>query len=218
LEIRPAQPGKPARALRRKREDTKQQNRAVILEAARRVFAELGFASATVRDIIRATPLASGTFYNYFKSKEEVFQALHDETALKLRPLLREERARAVTVEQFVRGTFRTIFEFAAAERETIFGPRDARHMRVRMDTPEVVAGFEELREDIERAIARGLFPPVDSNFLTAAMVGVAREVAQEMVKRDPPDTTSATEFATALFLQGLRGLPGKQPAQRETP
>ncbi|MGQ0742598.1 MAG: TetR/AcrR family transcriptional regulator [Alphaproteobacteria bacterium] len=216
MEVRPAQTGK-TRALRGKREETKQQNRTVILEAARRVFAEMGFASATVRDIIRATPLASGTFYNYFKSKEEVFQALHDETALKLRPLLREERARAETLEQFVSGTFRTIFEFAAAERETIFGPRDAQHMQVRMDTPEVVAGFEELREDIERAIARGLFPAVDSNFLTAAMVGVAREVAQEMIKRDPPDTNAASDFATALFLQGLRGLPGKQPAQRET-
>ena len=67
---------KPKRKLRGKREETKAQNRAVILDAARRVFAEMGFAAATVRDIIRATPLASGTFYNYFKSKEEVFQAI----------------------------------------------------------------------------------------------------------------------------------------------
>src|SRR4029077_16288320 len=88
-----------------RRELTKAQNRAVILDAARRVFAEMGFATATVRDIIRATPLASGTFYNYFKSKEEVFQAIHDETALKIRPRLREERNRAETVEQFITST-----------------------------------------------------------------------------------------------------------------
>jgi AcrR family transcriptional regulator len=64
-----------------KREQTKAQNRQLILEAARNVFAELGYGATTVRDIIRATPLASGTFYNYFKSKEEVFQAIHDESA-----------------------------------------------------------------------------------------------------------------------------------------
>ena len=44
-----------------KREQTKAQNRELILEAARQVFAELGFGATTVRDIIRATPLASGT-------------------------------------------------------------------------------------------------------------------------------------------------------------
>ena len=64
-----------------KREQTKIQNRQLILDAARQVFAELGYGATTVRDIIRATPLASGTFYNYFKSKEEVFQAIRDEVA-----------------------------------------------------------------------------------------------------------------------------------------
>ena len=54
-----------------RRELTKAQNREAILLAARRVFSELGFAAATVRDIIRATPLASGTFYNYFKSRKK---------------------------------------------------------------------------------------------------------------------------------------------------
>ena len=78
-----------------RREQTKIQNRETILAAARQVFVQLGFATATVRDIIRATPLASGTFYNYFKSKEEVYQALRDEVALKVRPRLREARRRA---------------------------------------------------------------------------------------------------------------------------
>jgi AcrR family transcriptional regulator len=75
-----------------RREQTKAQNRQLILDAARNVFAELGYGAATVRDIIRATPLASGTFYNYFKSKEEVFQAIQDESALRIRPRLHEQR------------------------------------------------------------------------------------------------------------------------------
>src|ERR1051326_9400015 len=99
-----------------KREITKEQNRQIILEAARRVFAELGYGAATVRDIIRATPLASGTFYNYFKSKEEVFQAIQDESALRIRPRLREERARAQSIEEFISGTFRTFFEYVASD------------------------------------------------------------------------------------------------------
>ncbi len=202
---------KPARKPRGKREETKAQNRAVILDAARRVFSEMGYAAATVRDIIRATPLASGTFYNYFKSKEEVFQAIHDETALKIRPRLREERARAETVEQFVSGTYRVFFEYVVMERaEFLAGQRKNENLRVRMDTPKILAGFEELREDIERATARGFFPSVDAALLKAAMVGVAFEVAEEMLKREPPDAKGAAAFATALFMNGIRGLPAR--------
>src|ERR1700743_3356993 len=84
-----------------KREQTKNQNRTMILDAARQVFAELGYGATTVRDIIRATPLASGTFYNYFKSKEEVFQAIRDDVALQISPRLREERIKAKTVDEF---------------------------------------------------------------------------------------------------------------------
>jgi AcrR family transcriptional regulator len=192
-----------------KREQTKLQNRTVILEAARRVFAEMGYGAATVRDIIRATPLASGTFYNYFKSKEEVYEAIRDEVALVIRPQLREERNRAATVEEFISGTFRTFFEFVTRD-ETNF--RTMRHAadttRVRMDTPEVIAGFEELREDLERAIARGLFPPVDADYLMASIVGVAFEMTERLLRRETRDPAAAAAFATHLFMGGVRALP----------
>jgi len=192
-----------------KREQTKVQNRELILEAARQVFAELGFGATTVRDIIRATPLASGTFYNYFKSKEEVYQAIQDELALTLRPRLRDERLKAKTVEEFISSTFRSFMEFVAEDHVNF---RNIRHSadttRIRIHTPEVVAGFEELREDIEKAIAQGLFPPVDADYLMAAIVGVAFEVADRMVMRESRDPAAAAAFATALFLGGIRTLP----------
>src|SRR5579862_2404263 len=122
MEAIPIKPAKP-RAASGKREQTKVQNREIILDAARKVFAELGFGATTVRDIIRATPLASGTFYNYFKSKEEVYQAIRDEVALAIRPRLREERVKADTVESFISGSFRTFFEFVVRNRE------DFRHL-----------------------------------------------------------------------------------------
>jgi len=190
-----------------KREQTKIQNRQLILDAARQVFAELGYGATTVRDIIRATPLASGTFYNYFKSKEEVFQAIRDEVALAIRPRLHEERMKATTVEEFISCTFRTFFEFVAVDRVNFRTIRpDA--TRVRMDTPEVIAGFEELRTDIEAAIAKDLFPKIDADYLMAAIVGVAFEVAERMLTREPHNPIAAAAFATALFIGGVRALP----------
>ena len=76
-----------------KREQTKVQNRQAILDAAREVFGELGYETATVRDIIRRTGLAAGTFYNYYRSKEEVFAALADDGARRFGPILKAIRA-----------------------------------------------------------------------------------------------------------------------------
>ncbi len=192
-----------------KREQTKTQNRQTILAAALQVFAELGYGATTVRDIIRATPLASGTFYNYFQSKEEVFQAIQDENALRIRPRLHEERAKAATVEEFISGTFRTFFEFVAGDHSNFRMLRmNTDTLRVRMDTPETIAGFEELREDLVGAIAKGMFPPVDADFLMAAIVGVAFELAERMARREIRDPAVATAFATALFMGGIRALP----------
>jgi AcrR family transcriptional regulator len=175
-----------------KRERTKAQNRHTILAAARHVFAELGYGATTVRDIIRATPLASGTFYNYFRSKEEIFQAIQDESALRIRPRLREERSKAESVEAFISGTFRTFFEYVASDEHSF----------------RAIRRFEELREDLETAIARELFPPVDADYLMAAIVGVAFELAERMLRRQCGDPAEAAAFATALFLGGVRGLP----------
>lgn len=192
-----------------KREQTKAQNRQIILEAARKVFSDLGYGAATVRDIIRATPLASGTFYNYFKSKEEVFQAIQDESALRIRPRLHEERAKAKTIEAFISGSFRTFFEYVATDEDEFHAIRaNTDTMRVRMDTPEIIAGFQELRTDLEAAIATGLFPPVDADYLMAAIVGVAFEIAERMLRRPVLDIDGAARFATALFLGGVTNLP----------
>ena len=129
--------------------------------------------------------------------------------ALAIRPRLHEERVKAATVEEFISCTFRTFFDYVAGDRVNF---RTIRHTadttRVRMDTPEVVAGFAELREDIEMAISNGLFPPIDADYLMAAIVGVAFEVAERMLTREPHDPAAAADFATALFIGGLRSLP----------
>ncbi len=196
---------------RGKREETKASNRQAIIDAAREVFAELGYGATTVRDIIRATALASGTFYNYFKSKEEVFQALQDETALRVRPRLRAERIRARNFEEFVSGSFRTFFDFVKNDHTTFATMRrNPENQRVRIDTPEVIAGFDELRTDLELAIKNGVVPATDADLLMAAMVGVAFEVANHLVLREDLGADEAARFATALFLGGVHALPKK--------
>jgi AcrR family transcriptional regulator len=192
-----------------KRERTKVANRQAILDAAREVFGELGYDGATVRDIIRRTGLASGTFYNYYKSKEEVFDALADDGARRFRPLLRAEVDKAVDFQSFLSGAILAYFQFVAIEQETWRLNRPAGeqipHARA---TPEIVAVFGEVREGFAKVLALEHAPAVDLDYLTAACIAVAREVSDKMLERRPVDTAGAADFAIKLILGGLPALP----------
>jgi AcrR family transcriptional regulator len=47
-----------------------------LLDVAEGLFHTQGYATTTVEDIVRETGVAKGTFYHYFRSKEEVLAAL----------------------------------------------------------------------------------------------------------------------------------------------
>jgi AcrR family transcriptional regulator len=191
-----------------KREQTKQANRAAILAAAREVFADMGYGAATVRDIVRATDLAAGTFYNYFPDKEAVFRALLEESAERVRERTRAGRVGATTLEAFVRGGYRAYFEAVADDPMTFeLTRRNAGTIRTLFNTPGIGAGVDELRADLETAMAAGLMPDVDVEYIAAAMVGVGFEVGVRMVARDDVDPDAAADFATKLFLGGLERL-----------
>ena len=199
----------PEPKLRGKREQTKLNNREAILNSAREVFAELGYGATTVRDIIRKTGLASGTFYNYFKSKEEVFEAIMDDGMRRIRPRLKADRIRSRNFEEFIRNAFATYFDYLATDRHMFQMIRGNRTwFRVRMDTAEILAGLEEIREYIDEDIRDGNLPQVDSEYLMAAVVGIATEIGDRMILRDNIKPRQAAEFATSLVLKGFTGLP----------
>jgi AcrR family transcriptional regulator len=191
-----------------KREQTKAHNRAAIIAAAREVFAELGYDAAGVRDVIRRTDLASGTFYNYFADKESVFRAVVDESAQEVRRRLREARSGAQTLEQFVGDAYRAWFEFLV-EDELMFElmQRNAGPIRALFGDPILGSGVQELLDDITAAIERGELPPHDADYMAGAMAGVALELGVRMAERSPADVEGAARFATELFLGGIARL-----------
>jgi len=191
-----------------KRERTKAQNRAAILAAAREVFAELGYDAAGVRDVIRRTDLASGTFYNYFADKEAVFRAVVEESAQEIRRRLREVRGGAQTLEQFVGDAYRAWFEFLV-EDELMFElmQRNAGPIRALFGDPIMGAGVQELLDDLRAAIERGDLPPLDADYMAGAMAGAGLELGVRMAERNPADVEGAARFATELFLGGIERL-----------
>jgi AcrR family transcriptional regulator len=188
-----------------RRDRTKAANRAALLTAGREAFSELGYAAVGVRDIVRRTDLATGTFYNYFPDKPAVFRAVVEDVGAEARRRVRAARRGATSADAFVRDGFAAFFAFIASDPSTFgFLARNLNTIRERLGDPVLPAGLGELREDLEDAIGRGLFPPVDVDYCTHAMVAVALELGGRLLERDPPDVEGATEFATALFAHGL--------------
>ena len=69
----PARSGRPPVSARGAR------TRDALVKAAREVFERDGFLDARITDIAATAGVAAGSFYTYFKSKEDVFAAVIDE-------------------------------------------------------------------------------------------------------------------------------------------
>ncbi len=188
-----------------RRERTKAANRAAILDAGRACFAARGYDAVGVRDIVRGTELASGTFYNYFPDKETVFRAIVEEFGEQARRRVRDARRSATGAEDFLSSGFRAFFEFIVADPETFaFLRRNLGTIREQFGDAYVPAGLRELEDDLRAAIARGELPAVDVAYCAHAMLAVALEVGQQLLERTPPDVAGATRFVTNLFAGGF--------------
>ncbi|HEY6879117.1 MAG TPA: TetR/AcrR family transcriptional regulator [Polyangiales bacterium] len=192
-----------------RRERTKLRNRAVILDAARAVFVEIGYDAATVRDIVARTDLAPGTFYNYFRDKRSVLLALVSDWTSACSRLLREARASSTDLTQIVERGFRTYFAFIADDRALFeLMRRNASTLRaLGVDETGFSAGLEDLQQDLKRAVRSGLMPPLPLRYMTRTIGALTFEVGAEMAMRDPPDVEGATKFASDVVLGALTRL-----------
>jgi AcrR family transcriptional regulator len=187
------------------REQARARQRASIVSAARQVFSEMGYDGAHMRDIVRRANLPASVVQQQFADKEALLHTLVDATARVLRARVRAARDRATSLEEFVVLPYRAFFTFVAEDRVAFdLLRRDPAIIRGLLEEPSLGASVTELREDLEAARARGHLPGVDLDYLTAAMAGVAVEVAVRMVERQPADIEGATSFVSSLFLGGL--------------
>jgi AcrR family transcriptional regulator len=188
-----------------KREQNKQANRAAILEAAQRVFVERGYEAVTIRDVIRQTELASGTFYNYFQTKEDVLRALIEDHVQALTTELRHVRGAARSLDEFVHGAYLAAFTRIAGD-PVLYNLMMRNESAVRALYADGVMGVstKALRDDIEDAIRRGIMPPLDAAYLAAAFFGAGYEMGRILAESPKKDPAEAAAFATRLFLGGV--------------
>ena len=85
--------------------ERRERKRRQLLESAMLVFAEKGVEASVVRDVVLAAGVSQGTFYNYFRTNEElqiaIAEELHDEMVALI---AQDEQQSGNPVESLVRG------------------------------------------------------------------------------------------------------------------
>ena len=122
-------------------------------------------------------------------------------------PILRQIRAEAVDWERFLRAAITAYFEYLVAERDSRIEHMPHGSPHVLIETPETQAVFQEVRASIlEQGALNGVIQ-ADPEYMTAAGIGVAREIGERMLLRDPVDVQAAVAFTVGMILGGLGGL-----------
>ena len=190
-------------------------NRHAILRAARDCFQEHGYDNTTIRDIVRRTGLAAGTFYNYFSSKQDIFAALLSDFLTSLNNDMSKQRQSASSTQEFVYRAYLALYS-ATAKDPVVYelAHQNQRALRNLFGSDILGLTMLSLEEDVRNAMTRGLLPAVNADYLCAAFFGVAYDTSMLVARRAhqkpelaQDEARTAAEFSTQLFLGGFPAL-----------
>jgi AcrR family transcriptional regulator len=94
----------------------KQQTRAKVLAAARRLFSEHGYEGATIRDIATAAGMSTGAVFANFSDKADLFREIMSVDIERLTADMREAAARARNLEEALLKIFTAGYAYYGAQ------------------------------------------------------------------------------------------------------
>ncbi len=190
--------------------------RIALVAAARVVFARDGYVDARITDISREADVAAGSFYTYFTSKQEVFQAVFDEVQEEmLHPRMGETEVHAdvvTTIEANNRAyldLYRRNARLMAVIEQVATVNEEFRGMRLKRSR----AFADRNARSIRRLQKRGLADPeLDPQVAAMAISGMVSRLAYATyVLEDPVPFDVLVATTTRLWLNALR-IPAEIP------
>jgi AcrR family transcriptional regulator len=189
-----------------RQERRKQRTRRRLLDAARQVIGDRGYAATNVLDITEAADVSKGTFYQHFKDKETLTQALIMEGFEELNRRINADFGLPPGPER-MRATLQTVFEYANDNRDLfriMLGPEASAELNMFAFTY-----YAGVVEDILKRFgitARTLpYPPaLLAQFIAGAGVRMGLWWMQDDHGLSPADMG---EIMHQLLTQGIAGL-----------
>ncbi len=173
-----------------------------LLEAAERIFAELGYHDASIVKITEAAGVGQGTFYLYFPSTQRVF----DEVVLDLNSRVRHAMTEAS--EEGKTRSERELLGFGAFFRFTAEHPALYRIVRqAEFVSPEtLVTHYERLTEGyvvgLRQAMEAGEIAQTDPEVLAWSLMGIGELVGMRWIlwaEKDELDPDVLAELAAII-------------------
>ena len=187
-----------------------EEKRRQLLDAAVRVFARKGFHGSRVGDIAEEAGVAHGLLYHYFKSKDEVLEAVfHDNWSLLLARIASVEETDEPAADQLRHITaivLRTWLHLPDVVRVVIreFGRSPELAERI----GELAQPIDSIARVIERGIERGEFKSVDPRVAATVVYGSIDELLTAWVLDRLPsgeeDVAAAEQTLVEVSLRGL--------------
>lgn len=162
-----------------RRERERLMRRRLMLDAARAVFAEKGYADATLDEIAQRAEFGKGTLYNYFEGgKEEILFAVFDDLYGGLHDVIAgtfsTESIRERPFRDVFEGFLTALFSFFIERQDQFMIMMKEGHRMAFNEAPEKAAYFMKQGEGVIDA----LVPPIDE----ARRRGLIREFPPESV------------------------------------
>jgi AcrR family transcriptional regulator len=188
----------------------KEARRRKLLGAAIRLFGREGFHSATVPMIVRAASSSIGSFYFYFRNKEDVFAAALEDLGERIASALNAAlRAAAPDVFVQMRTAVEALVAFLAAN------PEEARILIV--ESSGLSKRLEDVRRrviashtrSVEQALAAlpDRLPQLDPAVAASCWVGAVYEAVYRWLERPVEDRLPAARLAESIARFNLRGI-----------
>ena len=192
--------------------------RAMVIKAAKPIFAKKGFHHTTIEDICKACNIAQGTLYLHFKNKHEIFRALLvdllDHIQELIKPVYPDE-------PEAPSGGKNEYFEFIKQKNMRIFEAVNKDRDLFRILIREAPGLNSEIDEILTR-ITNVMLGQIEAEFILAERLGMVRQVDTRVgasmvlgtmfmviltsffVENVPPDVESLAEKVTDLQFFGV--------------
>ena len=195
-----------------------------LLDAAREVFVEQGFAEASIAEVVRRAGSSVGSLYHHFGGKSELFIALYQEHQLA------HEEAASTAVAKAKRAGVTDPFElFSVGARAFLEGSWQRRDLAMLFFNGDSPPGFEVMKRrrghewivqnDTLLRLAENSFDRLYASILTSLIGEGAREVAAAANRRQANKVIDAViEYVRRLMSDGPWKPPAAVPATARGP
>ena len=194
---------------KRKRQIKKKQNREIIINSAREVFARKGYDNSSVREIIGSTNLGAGTFYNYFPNKLSVFKSINERIVADFSNNFLRQIEKSTTFEEIIQIAFSTWFNWISdKEHDHLFIKNNKKYLLdlkwLGSKSKEYKIFYNNIFKVIMDLSKKTEFPNNDISFMITSVIAIATSLGDEILSRQDITPEDATAFATKLFIKGL--------------